>query len=60
MKQSPRENTIGETDEKARDNCTPIEGSQWVSRECLERNKSISEVELSRDCGEYCYEDFGM
>jgi hypothetical protein len=34
--------------------------TQSQPRESSEQDNSITEPDIYRDCGEYCFEDFGM
>jgi hypothetical protein len=45
---------------KTLDNDTQMEGSMTRSEEKNEKDKLIPGPETYRDCGEYCFEDFGM
>jgi len=58
METSSDERTVRRPYPRKGNNCTPIEELMGVG--CREKNESILEEETYRDCGEYCFEDFGM
>jgi hypothetical protein len=44
MKTSSKHETMWETYVKTWDNCTPVEGSQPLTRECMPEKKSVKET----------------